>query len=94
MRSKARATFCASHESTDGVLHGHSYEVWATWQYGGEDIVPRQLKLAAVVSQLDHTVLPEYLRTAERIAKFIADEVGAIAVEVRRPVEGLEGCWP
>lgn len=95
MLSGARTTFCASHTDKNGRMHGHSYEVWAYWDYQSVDVDERQAQLVEHVSiNFDHRVLHEWCKRAEQIAESIGTELGAKRVVVRRPLEGLEGIWP
>lgn len=85
------ATFCASHHSPEGVLHGHSYQVWAYFE--GGDARDHQGRLREAVGALDHTHLPPELAWGEAIAERIGTELGALRVKVTRPLEMIEAEW-
>lgn len=85
--------FSASHDTPEGVLHGHSYEVWA-WFPAGEDARDLQARLIEVLAELDHSHLPDELAWGEALAEHIAGRLpGAIEVEVRRPLERIGARW-
>jgi 6-pyruvoyl-tetrahydropterin synthase len=86
------ATFCAAHRGTGerDVLHGHSYEVVAWFEYDGQDAERLQQKLVQFLkSHLDHLTLRDELARAEGIAQMVQQCLGAERVEVRRPLERL-----
>ena len=84
--------FSASHNSPEGVLHGHSYEVWA-W-FPQDDARELQQKLGAVLDRLDHTHLPDELAWGEALAEHIGGLLpGCCEVEVRRPLERIGARW-
>ena len=84
--------FSASHMSPEGVLHGHSYEVWA-W-FAQNDARVLHQKLRAVLQRLDHTHLPDELAWGEALAAHIAAQLpGCREVEVRRPLERIGARW-
>jgi len=84
--------FSASHHSPEGVLHGHSYEIWA-W-FPKSDARDLQRRLDAVLRKLDHTHLPDQLAWGEALAEHIADQLpGCREVEVRRPLERIGARW-
>lgn len=84
--------FSASHDSPEGVLHGHSYEVWAWFPEG--DARELQQKLRAVLERLDHTHLPDALAWGEALAEHIAGQLpGCREVEIRRPLERIGARW-
>lgn len=81
------------HTSPEGTAHGHSYEV-VVWYRHGHDARILQTHLQTVLGKLDHTVLPDELRTGERLAEQIAGDLpGCIEVEVNRPLERLYARW-
>lgn len=84
--------FSASHHSPEGVLHGHSYEVWAWFPVA--DARGLQEKLEAVLAEIDHTHLDDELAWGEALAEHIAGRLpGCIEVEVRRPLERIGARW-
>lgn len=86
-------TFSASHNSPEGVLHGHSYEVWA-WFPAGSDARELKARLETVLAGLDHVLLPDELAWGEALAEHIAARLpGALEVEVRRPLERIGARW-
>jgi 6-pyruvoyl-tetrahydropterin synthase len=85
-------TFCASHNSPEGVLHGHSYEVRAWFRKA--DARPLQKRLQDVLAKLDHSHLAGDLVWAEEIAESIAHDLpGCVEVEISRPLERLYARW-
>lgn len=85
--------FSASHHTPEGVLHGHSYEVWA-WFVAGDDARNLQSRLHEVLSVLDHAHLPDELAWGEALAEHISKQLpGCREVEVRRPLEKLGARW-
>jgi 6-pyruvoyl-tetrahydropterin synthase len=84
--------FSASHHSPEGVLHGHSYEVWA-W-FPQADARSLQRHLEEVLAHLDHTHLDAELAWGEALAEHIAAQLpGCVEVEVRRPLERIGARW-
>ena len=85
--------FSASHHTPEGVLHGHSYEVWA-WFPAGRDARELQEQLGAVLDELDHQHLDDELAWGEALAEHIAARLpGCTEVEVRRPLERIGARW-
>lgn len=85
--------FSASHNSPEGELHGHSYEVWA-WFPAGPDARDLKARLDAVLADLDHQHLPDELAWGEMVAEHIGGRLdGCIEVEVRRPLERIGARW-
>lgn len=87
-------TFCASHYSPEGVLHGHSYEVkaWFAWD-GPRDARCFKAALDVLLKQWDHTVLPDHLAWGEEIARAVGTLAGCVEVEVSRPLERYYARW-
>lgn len=84
--------FSASHHSPEGVLHGHSYEVWAWCEQA--DARGLQTQLNALLAGLDHTHLPGDLAWGEALAEHIGSQLpDCYEVEVRRPLERLAARW-
>lgn len=91
--TRVRSHFCAAHRDHDGRLHGHSYEVWASFP-AGADAVDLQTDLAQTLVGFDHSELVYQAVRAEYIAEEIGRALpGCIAVDVIRPVEGLAARW-
>jgi hypothetical protein len=81
------------HNSPEGIPHGHSYEVWATYRFGSD---ARMLKahLETVTKPLCHTFLPDELRLSENLAEHIGENLpGCLRVECKRPLERFSGVW-
>jgi len=84
----ASCVFCAAHTNPDGQVHGHSYEVTA-W-FSRREVLSAQRELAALLSEVDHGVLPARLSLAEDLAAWVLVSLPeCVAVEVRRPLEGV-----
>jgi 6-pyruvoyl-tetrahydropterin synthase len=84
--------FSASHHSPEGVLHGHSYEVWAWFPLADARDLQRQLN--AVLASLDHSHLDDELAWGEALAEHIAGQLPeCLEVEVRRPLERIGARW-
>jgi 6-pyruvoyl-tetrahydropterin synthase len=84
--------FSASHHSPEGVLHGHSYEVWA-W-FPQADARDLQQRLEKVLAAIDHTHLDDDLAWGEALAENIAARLpDCLEVEVRRPLERIGARW-
>jgi 6-pyruvoyl-tetrahydropterin synthase len=89
--SRVRAVLCVSHHSPEGVLHGHTYEVWAKFRFGPD---ARMLisHLENVTKPLCHTVLPDEVALAENLAEHILKQLpGCLNVELWRGPEGFVG---
>lgn len=84
--------FSASHNSPEGVLHGHSYEVWA-W-FPQADARDLQERLNEVLAALDHSHLSDELAWGEALAEHLARQLpNCVEVEVRRPLERIGAKW-
>lgn len=88
---RVRSTLSVAHRGVEGVLHGHSYEVWATFPRG--DALAWRVRLDQVLTELDHCELPANLALGEDLAEWIGLRVEALSVSVIRPVEGFESGW-
>jgi hypothetical protein len=84
----ASAIISAAHRSTDGHLHGHTWEVTAWWS-GTPCAVEKQAELTKYLSIFDHTVLGDDARWGEALAQSIMVGMGCERVEVNRPLERL-----
>lgn len=90
--TKAGAVLCAAHEDAQGRLHGHTWQVWAS-SYR-RDALALQDDLKALLSTLDHGVLPRELAAGEDLAEFIGKRLdGCFRVDVCRPLEMIEAWW-
>lgn len=94
IRTGVGAVFSAAHHPPEGgALHGHSYEVTA-WFEAGQDARLLQARLADVVAELDHTILPDTLASGEAIAEHVGRRLaGCIEVEISRPLERIHARW-
>lgn len=82
-----------AHNSPEGILHGHSYELTA-WFEVFSDARVLQRSLTEAVQHLDHKRLPEELSLGENLAEHIAARLpGCIAVDVNRPLERIYARW-
>jgi hypothetical protein len=84
----ASAVFSAAHESREGVLHGHTWQVTAWW-WGEPDAVQKQKDLRAYLSRFDHTVLPASSAWGEQLGAQVLRDLGCAKVDVSRPLEGI-----
>lgn len=84
----AGAIFCAAHHSRDGVLHGHTWEVVGWWT-GQPDALKKQAELSGYLHAFDHSLLADSIAWAEDLAAQIAEDLGCVSVEIRRPLERL-----
>jgi 6-pyruvoyl-tetrahydropterin synthase len=84
------AVFCAAHKDKfTGQLHGHTWEVEATF-LAGRNASELQEELVAVLKTLDHSLLPDNLAWSEDIAEFVLQSLdGCKAVAVKRPLERI-----
>lgn len=86
---------CSHRDEVRKAIHGHSYEVWAT--FAGEparDATVLQATLRGVLAAWDHKTLPDDLSRAEDLARAIGTLLdGCISVKVRRPLEMFEAAW-
>lgn len=86
----------AAHRSRDGVMHGHTWTVWARfdWEDGHRDAIVLQKRLEGICSRWDHGELPDSLAWAEELAKGIASVLGdADYVRVERTARMLVAEW-
>lgn len=81
-------TISAAHESLDGTLHGHTWEVKAWWT-DGRDALAAKATLANCLSSFDHTLLPAELARGEALAEAVLVYLGCKAVDISRPLEGI-----
>jgi hypothetical protein len=84
----ASGIISAAHESSEGRLHGHTWEVKAWW-LDGRDAVSARQTLAKYLSRFDHTLLPADLARGEALASDILIGLGCAVVDVSRPLEGI-----
>lgn len=83
--------FSASHfDNVRQEVHGHSYEVMAWWPARpARDAVCLQETLKGALKGFDHKTLPPELSRAEDLARAIMGLIGAVRVDISRPVERL-----
>ena len=84
----ASAVMSAAHNSREGVLHGHTWEVTAWW-LEGRDALDLQAELQRYLRAFDHTMLGDGTAWGEALAKSILVGLQCQRVEVRRPLERL-----
>lgn len=75
-----------------GEVHGHSYEIVA-WFEGGGDARVYQAALTTLLKQWDHKTLPPEIQTGEAIARAVGLLANCVEVEVRRPLERIYARW-
>lgn len=81
------------HNSPEGVLHGHSYDV-TVWYRFGHDVRALQRLAETVRHKYDHAVIPDALQLAEKLAEEIAKDLpGCVAVDCNRPLERIYARW-
>lgn len=92
-----RAVISAAHRDQErGHTHGHSYEVKAWFPYDEGSVLAFEARLCEVADLFDHTTLPDSLAWAEPLARHIGeslDDMGCVAVEISRPLEGFYALW-
>lgn len=86
---------CAAHESLDGRLHGHTWEVIAWWRNDSFliDADNRKKELKNFLSQFDHTKLLDCFAWGERLAEHIGIHMKCDIIEVNRKLEGIYARW-
>ena len=82
------AIISAAHRSTDGVMHGHTWEIKAWW-IDSPCAVQMQAELRKYLAIFDHTLLGDELAWGEAMGKSILLGLGCVKVEVSRPLEGI-----
>lgn len=82
------AVFSAAHNSREGVLHGHTWQVTAWWSTE-PDAAQKQQELRQYLKTFDHTVLDDSMAWGEYVGRKILADMGCCKVEVSRPLEGL-----
>jgi 6-pyruvoyl-tetrahydropterin synthase len=92
-RSWVRGHFCAAHKDAAGRIHGHTWRVRAEWASNGKCAEALKRDLCFALSELDHSVLPDRLSTAEAISKHLGTALEAVLVEVWREDEGMGAVW-
>lgn len=78
----------AAHNSRDGVLHGHTWEI-VCWWTGEPDAVAKQAELIEYLRIFDHTVLADGIAWAECLGRAILAGLSCERVEISRPLERL-----
>lgn len=81
--------FCASHrDRATGRRHGHTWDVVAWFVAGDAEV--RKEELAAILTTLDHSELPDELAWGESIAAHILTQLtDCTQVSVSRPSERI-----
>ena len=83
--------FCASHSPNGVPVHGHTWQVIA-WFAEGEAEELRDM-LQGFLKQFDHSHLPDHLAWGEAMAEYIGIKLGAVRVQVNRPMEHIYAEW-
>lgn len=93
--TKVGAIMCAAHrDRSSGRLHGHTWEVWASFPYDRSSAIDRQAELRALIARHDHDELPEDLAWAEDFAEYLGSTLpDCVAVSINRPAEMLSATW-
>ena len=82
-----------AHNSPEGVLHGHSYEV-TVWYRFGSDARALQRHTDYIREKYDHSLVDDALRFGEDLAEQIGRDLpGCIRVDVDRPLERIFTRW-
>ena len=82
-----------AHNSPEGVLHGHSYDV-TVWYRFGHDARALQRQVEAARAPLDHTLVSDELQLAENLAEYLGKQLpGSVAVDCNRPLERIYARW-
>lgn len=78
----------AAHRSSDGNLHGHTWEIKAWWPAGNCAVELKQ-QLADYLRIFDHTVLGDTIAWGESLGQSLIMGLGCCKVEISRPLEGI-----
>lgn len=79
--------FCASHSPQGVPVHGHTWEVTAWFPVGEAEALRETLQ--SFLKRFDHTHLPDSLAWGEDMAEHICHALGAVKVQVNRPLERI-----
>lgn len=83
--------FCASHGPNGVPVHGHTWQVIAWFPMGEAEALRDRLQ--DFLSKFDHTHLPDHLAWGEDMAQAIGTALGAVRVQVNRPMEHIYAEW-
>lgn len=82
------AIISASHKGDDDLLHGHTWEIVAWFDYL-PDAVAKQKELQQYLSVFEHSILPSNVSRGEHLAQTILYAFGCVKVDVNRPLERI-----
>lgn len=82
------AIISAAHRSKYGVVHGHTWEIVAWYDYE-PDAVAKQQELEKYLSIFDHTILGDDMAWGEALGRAIIHGLGCVKVDVNRPLERI-----
>jgi hypothetical protein len=82
------AIISAAHKSSDGIVHGHTWEIVA-WFDGEPDAVQKQRELEAYLKIFDHSILRDDVASGEALGRAIIYGLGCVKVDVNRPLERI-----
>ena len=86
--------FSATHKSSEGKWHGHTWYVKAWFRNEHRsDARVMQASLNQMLKRYDHSELAENLEWGEDIAREIGSLINCVEVEVSRPAEGIYAKW-
>ena len=83
----------AAHTDDEGKMHGHTWVIKAWWKYNNQDALQLKSLLKIALENLDHTILPDNLRSGEALAIWLGHRLGCDEVFVEREAEGIFACW-
>jgi DNA invertase Pin-like site-specific DNA recombinase len=89
----ASAILCAAHKGHGYGVHGHTWEITVWCKDDGTSAEDVQSELKEILSELDHSELPEELIRGEAIARWVGMKMNAHSVDVRRPLERIYAKW-
>jgi hypothetical protein len=86
--------FSAAHCTPEGALHGHTWHVLAWFECPGPaDACCYKAALDRLLSDWDHSKLPEGMEWGEDIAVAVGKLANCVEVVVSRPLEGFYARW-
>lgn len=89
----ASAILCVAHRGHGYGIHGHTWEVTVWRKDDGTSAEDIQTKLKSVLSEIDHSELPDHLIRGEAIAQWVGGKMNAHSVDVSRPLERIYARW-